>query len=200
MLRLRRAVLAGLLALAAPAFAAPAPAAAAPWALDRSHAHVMFRVSHLGFSDVHGQFREFEAEIDFDPEDVEAAQVSFRIRADSVETFWPARDRHVRSADFLDAEAHPEITFVSREVRLTSAETAEIVGDLTLRGVTREETVQATLNRIGPSPLDRSLPIAGFRVEGVIDRRDYGSTFGAPAIGALVPFLVEFEISPRRGG
>jgi len=177
-----------------------APVAAEPWTIDRDHAYVSFRASHLGFSDVLGLFREFEADIDFDPEAVEAASVAFRIAADSVETFHDRRDDHLRSEDFLDAANHPEIVFVSREVRLTSADTAEVVGDLTIRGVTHEETFAVTLNRIGPSPFDRELTIAGFRIEGEIDRRRYGSTFGAPAIGALVPIVMEFEASPARGG
>jgi polyisoprenoid-binding protein YceI len=189
-----------LAALALALLAPAAPAAAEPWTVDHDHAYVSFRASHLGFSDVLGRFRDFEAEIDFDPEDVEAASVTFRIAADSVETFHDRRDEHLRSEDFLDAANHPEIVFVSREVRLTSADTAEMVGDLTIRGVTHEETFEVRLNRIGASPFDRERIIAGFLVTGEIDRRRYGSTFGAPAIGAVVPVRVEFEASPASGG
>lgn len=173
------------------------PAAAEPYVLDKSHAHVTFSVSHLGFTDTQGVFREFDAEIDFDPEAMEQASVSFVIQAASVDTFWGPRDDHIRSGDFLNVAEHPEITFTSREVRPTSDVTAEVVGDVTLRGVTREEVFEVTLNRIGPSPFNADLTIAGFTVTGTLDRRDYGISYGAPAIGAEIPIRLELEASPR---
>ena len=186
-----------LLAAAALSAAAALPLAAEPYEIDKSHAHVMFSVDHLGFSAVHGQFREFDAEIDFDPENVEAAKVNFVIEAASVETFWDKRDAHIRGADFLDVENHPQITFVSKEVRLTSADTAEVVGDVTIRGVTNEETFQVRLNKIGPSPFNKSQTIAGFTIEGEIDRTKYGIGYGAPAIGTVLPVRLDLEASPK---
>ena len=186
--------------LAAAAFAlsalAAAPLAAAPWVLDKSHAAVTFSVSHLGFSLTQGQFREFDAEIDFDPDNMEAASVSVTIKAASVDTNWPARDKHIRAADFLDVENHEDITFVSKSVRLIDAETAEITGDVTIRGVTNEEVFSAKLLKIGPSPFKPDLTIAGFSIEGEIDRTNYGVKFGAPAIGAVIPVRIDIEISP----
>lgn len=169
-----------------------------PWKIDRSHTHVTFSVSHLGFSETQGVFRKFSADIDFDPDSVETASVDFTIQADSVDTFWPARDRHVKSKDFLDVENHPEIRFTSSAVRLVDAETATITGDLTIRGVTQEETFTAKMRKIAPSPLNPEQLVAGFRIEGEIDRRDYGVSYGAPAIGAIVPLRMEVEISPKE--
>lgn len=177
--------------------AAAAPAVAEPYVLDKSHAQVSFSVDHLGFSVVHGVFREFDAEIDFDPEAIEATKVSFTIDAASVDTFWPQRDEHIRSADFLDVESHPEITFVSKSVKLTSDETAEITGDVTIRGVTREETFAARLNKIGPSPFNPDVTVAGFSVSGELDRTAYGVDYAAPAVGGVIPIRLDFEMSPR---
>lgn len=176
---------------------AAAPLAAAPWTIDKSHASVTFSVDHLGFSLVSGQFREFEAEVDFDPENMEATTVGFTIAAASVDTNWDPRDKHIRGADFLNVEAHPEISFVSRSVAMTGPDTAEITGDVTIKGVTREEVFTATLRQIGPSPFKPELTIAGFMVEGEIDRTDYGVDYGAPAIGATLPIRVNFEMSPQ---
>lgn len=173
------------------------PAAAAPWAIDRSHATVAFSVDHLGFSLVQGVFRSFDAEIDFDPKNIETAKVSFTIDAASVDTFWEARDTHIKSADFLDAAAHPAITFVSKSVRRTGDDAAEVTGDVTIKGVTREETFSVTLRKIGPSPFNPSLIVAGFTVAGEIDRTDYGVAFGAPAIGTAMPVRIDLEISPK---
>ncbi|MEM9108361.1 MAG: YceI family protein, partial [Pseudomonadota bacterium] len=136
------------LALAAVlAVATPFTAAAEPYVLDKSHAHVKFEVGHLGFSTTHGQFRKFDADISFDSGNVEATKVTFTIDAASVDTLWDARDDHIRGADFLDVANHPEITFVSTKVAPTGTDTADITGDLTIRGVTQPITLQAKLNK-----------------------------------------------------
>ncbi|MEX2518240.1 MAG: YceI family protein [Paracoccaceae bacterium] len=174
-----------------------APLAAAPWTIDKSHTSVTFSIDHLGFSLVSGQFREFEAQVDFDPENMEAATVTFTIAAASVDTNWDPRDKHIRSADFLDAEAHPEISFVSKSAAMTGPDTAEVTGDVTIKGVTREEVFTATVRQIGPSPFNPDSTIAGFIVEGELDRTDYGVDYGAPAIGATIPIRVNIEMSPQ---
>lgn len=184
-------------AVAAAVILAASPLAAAPWKIDKSHTSVGFSVDHLGFSLVNGVFRDFDAKIDFDPENMESASVRFTIDAATVETFWEERDNHIRGADFLDVKTYPEITFVSRSVRLTGPNTAEVVGDVTIKDVTREETFVATLRRIGPSPFNPEQEIAGLEVAGEIDRTKYGIGFGAPAIGAQMPIRVIAEISPE---
>lgn len=191
------------LSAAASAFAAIAtfsatPLAAAPWAIDKSHTSVIFQVDHLGFSIVNGFFREFDATVDFDPENMETASVDFTIKADSVDTNWEARDKHIRSEDFLDVEAHPEIKFVSKTVRLTGENTADITGDITIKGETREATFKATLRQIGPSPFNPDLTVAGMIIEGEIDRTEFGVSFGAPAIGTTIPIRIDVEISPAE--
>ena len=185
------------LALAAVAgLALAGPAAAEPYLLDKSHAHVSFEVSHLGFSLTQGWFRVFDAEVDLDPENVEAAKVRFVIQADSVDTMWDARDKHIRSKDFLDVANHPEIVFVSTGVTKTGDETAEVTGELTIRGETREVTFEARLNKLGPSPFDPAKTVAGFTVSGEIDRTAFGINYAAPAVGAVVPIEVQMELSP----
>ena len=184
-------------ALAAPLFAAAAlPAAAEPYAIDPSHTSVTFSVDHLGFSVVHGRFSEFEAEIDFDPDAIEAASVAFTIKAATVDTGWGPRDEHVRGADFLDVEAYSDITFVSKSVKLISAERAEVTGDVTIKDVTNEEVFEVVLNKMGPSPFNPDQTIAGFTVTGTIDRTDYGIGYGAPAIGVEMPIRIDLEASP----
>lgn len=174
-----------------------APVVAAPWAIDKSHAHVNFSVDHLGFSVTQGQFRSFDAEIDFDPDNMETASVSFTIDAASIDTGWEKRDAHIKSADFLDVDNHAAITFVSKSVRLTGDNVAEVTGDVTIKGVTHEETFTATLRRLAPSPFNPDLTVAGFVVEGELDRTKYGIAYGAPAIGTIMPVRIDLEISPK---
>ena len=191
-MRLTALALTAALALGTPA------AIAAPYVLDKSHAHVTFTVDHLGFSTVHGQFRAFDAEIDFDPGRVEATKVSFTIDAASVDTFWEARDKHLRGADFFDVDNHPSITFVSTSVTPTGAETADVTGDLTILGITKPITLQAKLNKYGPSPFNPQQQIAGFTVTGTIDRTAFGMDYAAPAVGVEIPIQIELEMSPAK--
>lgn len=171
-------------------------AAAQPHLVDKSHSQITFMVDHLGFSAIHGQFREFDAQVDFNPDRVEEARVRFTIKADSVETFWPARDEHLRSPDFFNTEVYPEIMFESTAVVPTGSDTARIQGNLTMVGQTRPLSLEAKLNAMGPSPFNPGLTIAGFTVTGVIDRTDFGLDFAAPAVGAAVPIRIDLEISP----
>ncbi len=177
------------------AFTQPA-AAAQPWTIDKSHASITFQADHLGFSVVNGRFHDFNAEILFDPENLAATEIAVTIAAASVDTGWPDRDRHIRSRDFLDVESYPEITFVSTSVRGTGDATARITGDLTMIGQTREVTFEARLNRLAPSPFNPSQTIAGFVVEGVIERAQWGMTFGGAAFAAVAPVRIDLEMSP----
>ncbi len=184
------------LILAAAIATAPLAAHATAWTVDKSHTQITFSVGHLGFSDTNGIFRDFDAQITFDPEDIPATSVSFTVKADSIDTFWEARDNHIRTADFLNTAEHPDITFVSTSVTQTGDETADVTGDLTILGVTKSVTFAATLNQIGPNPFNPAVEVAGFKLTGEIDRTEFGMGFGAPAIGAVIPFTVDLEMSP----
>lgn len=174
-----------------------APALAEPYVLDKSHAHVAFSVNHLGFSTVQGQFRKFDAEIDFDPKAIEATKLRFVIDAASIDTGWEKRDAHIVSPDFLDAATHKEIVFQATKVVATGADTADITGDLTLKGVTKPVTFKAKLNKMGPSPFNPAQTIAGFEVTGEIDRTAFGVSFAAPAVGVVIPVRIDLEMSPK---
>lgn len=190
-MKLTTLLTAGALALA------PLSAIAAPWALDKSHTHISFTVNHLGFSNTFGTFRDFDAEIDFDPDNIEASSVSFSIDASSVDTFFAARDEHVRNTDFLNVGEHPSITFVSTSVAKTGDNTADLTGDLTILGTTQSVTFKAVMNNMGPNPFAPDVTVAGFEITGEVNRSDFGMGFGVPAIGEIVPVTISLEISPK---
>jgi len=177
---------------------APLAVSAAPWTIDPSHTTIGFSINHLGFSTTNGIFSDYSADIDFDPENIEASSVSLTIKAESINTFWAARDEHVRSPDFLNVAEHPEITFVSTGITKTGDNTADITGDLTIVGVTNSVTLNATMNKLGPNPFNPDATVAGFDLSGVIDRTDFGVGFGAPAIGAEMPVTISLEIAPAQ--
>ncbi|WP_424928425.1 YceI family protein [Amaricoccus tamworthensis] len=182
------------LAAAAAISVAPLPAFA-EWTLDKSHASIFFDVEHLGFSTVTGTFEEFDANITFDPEDLAATEVAVTIAADSVNTFFEARDEHVKNADFLDVANHPEITFVSTGIEMTGDNTAELTGDVTIKGTTNSETFDVVMNQVGENPFNPEQQVAGFTITGDIDRTDYGIDFGAPVIGAVLPVTINIELN-----
>ncbi len=191
-MRLTSVALAALTSLALPGIVS-----AEPYLIDKSHAFVTFTVDHLGFSTVHGQFLDFDVVIDLDPSNVEATRVRFSIKTASVETYSAARDGQLRSAAFFASDRYPEMVFTSTAVKPTGSDTAEVTGMLTIRDITREITLQTKLNRIGPSPFFPDITVAGFTITGVIDRTEWGMTFGAPAIGALISIQIDLEMSPK---
>ncbi|UJR78572.1 YceI family protein [Sandaracinus amylolyticus] len=110
------------------------------WTLDASHSSVGFSVRHMMITNVRGEFQKVSGEVVFDPSKPEASKVSATIDVASINTREEKRDGHLRSADFFDAEKHPSMTFESKRVR-RAGDGYEVVGDLTIRGTTREVTL-----------------------------------------------------------
>ncbi len=111
------------------------------------HAFIQFKIGHLGFSYIVGQFNNFDGSFFFDEANPAASKVAVTIKTDSVDTNYAERDKHLRSADFLEVDKYPEAKFVSKSVKLMGADKAKIVGDFTLRGVTKEIVIDAS--RVG---------------------------------------------------
>lgn len=190
--------LAAAFALSLSVVLAPAISFAAPWKIDKDHSHLTFTVDNLGFSLTQGQFRKFKADIDFDPENVETSSVSFVIDTNSVDTNSKGRDKSIRSKNYLDVKNHPEITFVSDTVRLIDDNTAEIKGEVTIRGETKEATFMAEMIRIAPNPFSKNTQLAGFAVTGVINRVEFGITYGAPAVGVDINVRLDLQLKEQK--
>jgi len=129
------------------------------------------------FTTVRGQFADFEGAVEFDSSDPAASSVNVVIRAASIDTGVSDRDDHLRSGDFFDVEKYPEISFRSKGVSGAIQEGGdfEVVGDLTIRGVTREVVLAATFDGTGTDPWGGSR--AGFTATTEIDRRDFDLTW-----------------------
>ena len=117
-----------------------------------AHASINFKASHLGFSWLLGRFDDFEGTFDFDPENPEASKVEVEIDTASVNSNHEARDKHLRSGDFLNVDAHPKATFKSTKVEVTGEKTAKITGDFTLNGVTKPLTLDVEYIGGGKDP------------------------------------------------
>jgi polyisoprenoid-binding protein YceI len=172
---------------------------AGTWEIDTIHSEVSFVVRHLVVSKVRGRFDRFGGTIVTD-EDLARSSVNVTIDASSVNTNEPTRDNHVRSADFLDVENFPNITFVSTAVRSESG-AYFVDGDLTIRGTTRPVTLDVELNGFINDPYGGTR--VGFSATAEVDRNDYGVSFNGPIPGTdnamvlsnRVNFTIEVEAS-----
>lgn len=147
------------------------------WTIDPTHSQIGFAVKHMMFAKVRGRFGSVEGEIVADPGSPGDATVEVRIDAASIDTNVEDRDEHLRSEDFLAVSSYPDITFRSTRVegRPFEDDSFRLVGDLTIRGTTREVTLEATHEGTGEDPWGNTR--AGFSAETTIDRRDFGLTW-----------------------
>jgi polyisoprenoid-binding protein YceI len=152
---------------------------AGTWKLDPAHSDVGFVVGHLVVSKVHGRFDAFSGTVVTD-EDLARSSVTVSIDAASVNTHLQVRDNQVRSADFLDAEHFPNITFASTAVRDQAGRYA-VEGDLTVRGTTRQVTLDLNVNGFSPDTFGATR--VSFSATTRIDRNDFGVSFNAPIPG-----------------
>jgi polyisoprenoid-binding protein YceI len=170
-------------------------AEATTWTIDPAHTQVGFEVKHMMFAKVRGQFDAPEGEVHLGADGaIEESSVEVAIDAASIDTGVEDRDKHLRSADFLDVENYPKLHFVSREVRSGGGDQLALVGDLTIRGKTREVELEVESTGRGTDPWGNER--AGFSASTTIDRRDFGLTWNQAleAGGVLVGHDVKIEI------
>ena len=161
--------------------------------IDATHTHVGFAISHMGFSETYGVFKNVSGTLTLDEKKPEESKVDITIHTDSLDTANDARDEHVKGKDFLDTANFPTMTFKSTKVDVTGKDAATVTGDLTLHGVTRPVSLIVKLNKAGPSPMDKSRQVAGFSAIGKLKRSDFGITTYVPAIGDEVTLTISTE-------
>ena len=183
-------------------------APAGEYIIDNTHAMVGFQVSHLGISKYTARFNEFNVILNLDPADISSSTVSATIEADSIDTGYPGdyvgthKNSGFKSWDedlalnpkWLDGKDHPTIRFSSRSVQETNGQ-LEIIGDLTLRGVTHPVTLLATVSGSAEAHPFRKVGTIGFSATGTFNRSEFGMTnlLGANLIGDEVTLLFEGE-------
>ncbi|MEQ9544630.1 MAG: YceI family protein [Marinobacter sp.] len=162
------------------------------YAFDTEGAHqfVTFKISHLGYSWLYGRFNDFDGQFVFDAENPENSSVEVTIDPSSVDSNHAERDKHLRSEDFLYVDEYPQATFKSKRVVLDDdGDEADIIGDLTLRGVTKEITLEAELVGHGDDPW------GGYRMGFAAETELKLSDFGIPMDLGKASETVEIEIS-----
>ncbi|HWH86729.1 MAG TPA: YceI family protein [Pseudomonas sp.] len=166
---------------------------AADYVVDKEgqHAFVDFKISHLGYSYITGSFKDIDGKFSFDAAKPEDSKIEFNVNTASVFTNHAERDKHIASADFLNASKFGKATFVSTSVKSTGANTADVTGDLTLLGVTKPVVVKATFLGEGKDPWGGYR--AGFEGTTTIKRSDFGKQKDLGPKSDVVELYVSFE-------
>lgn len=153
-------------------------AAATVWQIDPVHSLVEFGVKHMMFTTVKGRFTGVSGQIVTEGDDPVRGTVEVEIDAASVDTRDEKRDAHLRSGDFFDTEAFPALRFAGSRIEPLGGDTFRLVGDLTIRDVTKEIALDGTFNGRGANPWGQE--VAGYSAETTINRKDFGLTWSAP--------------------
>ncbi len=166
--------------------------AADVYEFDTTHTNIMWFASHFGFSDSMGQFMEYDGHFTIDEANPENSSVEITIQTDSIMTGLDKFDDHLKSEDFFAVEKHPVAFFKSTKVKRTGENTADVMGELTLLGITRPLTLQVKKNKIGKNPFNQK-QTAGFTAKTTIKRSEFGMDYALPGIPDEVDILIETE-------
>jgi polyisoprenoid-binding protein YceI len=142
------------------------------WTIDPAHAEIGFAVRHLMLSTVRGRFGTVNGTITVDENDPNTAKIDVTVDVTSVDTRQEMRDNHLRSPDFFDVANHPTMHFVSKRIEGDVTGTFKVIGDLTIRGTTKQVTLDVTFEGRAKDPWGNDR--AGFSATGKINRRDFG--------------------------
>ncbi|MGO2359482.1 MULTISPECIES: YceI family protein [Flavobacteriaceae] len=160
------------------------------WAIDPTHSEITFKVKHLMISNVKGEFRTFQANID--GEDFTNSTISANIDASSISTNNNDRDTHLKSPDFFEVEKYPVITFVSTSIKKVDDDEFKLVGDLTIKGTTKEITLDTEFGGFMKDPYGNEK--AGFSINGKLNRKDFGLNWNAALEAGGVMVANEIKI------
>lgn len=176
----------------------PKPGIQSVWEIDSKHSVVEFSVKHMMLTTVRGRFNDVRGTIRcLDESDPTKASVEAVIATASIDTGEPQRDAHLRSEEFLDVEHYPTISFQSRRIDRRDEHEFRVVGDLTIKDVTREVVLQTTYNGRGKNPWGQE--VAGFTAETSINRKDFGLKWnvalesGGLLVGDKLNVLLEIQ-------
>ncbi len=168
------------------------------WVADPAHSRIGFIVSHMVITEVEGKFDKFTVEVYSDKPDFSDARAIVTIDVNSINTGNAKRDNHLRSPDFFDAAKYPTIKFVSKKMQRVGKNRYKLIGDLTIRNVTKEVALDVEFRGIVRDPWGNTR--AGFKVSGEINRQDFGVSWnktldqGGLVVGNTVKFDIDLEL------
>jgi polyisoprenoid-binding protein YceI len=168
------------------------------WKIDPAHSQIQFSIRHMMISNVRGRFENFTGVVEFDEQDPNRSSVDIQIGAASINTREAQRDGHLKSPDFLNADKYPYLTFKSKRIEKTDATHGRVVGDLTIRDVTKPVVLDVEYSGQAKSPWGKTS--AGFSATTKINRKDWDLTWnqtletGGVLVGDEISVSIELEI------
>ncbi len=163
------------------------------YVLENTHGYITFSYSHLGFSRPQVGFNTFTVDLDLNAEDPSKSAVKVGIDANSIDSRVPEFDGHLKGDKFFATAANPAITFESTGIVMNSETTASITGNLTIKGITKPVTLEATLNKAAEHPM-RKVPALGLNATGKLLRSDWGLGEYVPMVGDEVNITISVEL------
>jgi polyisoprenoid-binding protein YceI len=169
------------------------------WNVDKMHSSVKFAVSHLVISEVDGSFKIFDGNMVATKEDFTDAKINFTVDVNSINTDNSNRDGHLKSDDFFNAEKYPNMTFVSTSFKKKTSSTYELIGDLTIRDVTKKVSFAVQYGGTTKDPYGNTK--AGFKATGTINRLEYGLKWntlteaGGTIVGSKIDLTINLEMA-----
>ncbi|WOA31265.1 YceI family protein [Alloalcanivorax xenomutans] len=179
------------LMLSSAALAADKPAGAYHFDTEGQHQFIMFKISHLGYSWLYGRFNDFDGAFTVDADNPENSTVEATIQTASLDSNHAERDKHLRSADFLDVSKYPTATFKSTGIEKTGDDSARITGDFTLHGVTKPVTLDAKLIGYGDDPWGGYR--MGLEASTTLKLADFGITTNLGPASETVEIIISVE-------
>jgi len=172
------------------------------WDVDKSHSKVGFSVAHLVIAEVEGKFNNFNGTIVTNGDNFEDAKIDFTIDVNSIDTDNDGRDKHLKSDDFFNAEKFPNITFKAKSMTKIGDKKYKLIGDFTMRDVTKEIALDVKFNGMTKDPWGNTK--AGFKITGEANRFDYGLKWnktvetGGLVVGDMVTLLINLELAKQK--
>lgn len=169
----------------------------ASYSVDKAHSEVGFTVRHMVFAKVHGQFKDWEAQLTYDEANPAKSSIRVDIATASIDTREPKRDDHLRSGDFFESERFPKMTFQSKRIDSNGSGRYKLIGDLTLHGATHEVALDVEETGRGKDPWGNQR--IGFSAKGTLNRSDFGLKWNQALEtgGLLVSDKVDVEIEAQ---
>lgn len=166
------------------------------WNLDKAHGAMNFSVNHMGLADITGNFKDFDVKVTTNKADLSDAVVEMTAAVSSINTGQDGRDKHLQGPDFFDAEKNPTITFKSTSFKKVKGNAYKVTGDLTMHGVTKTVTLDATYSGSKVHPYTKK-DVAGFTVTGQIKRTDFGIAKEMPndMLSDIIKLNASFEMT-----
>lgn len=168
------------------------------WTIDKAHSKVQFTVTHLVISEVTGHFKSYDGNITATKDDFSDAKIDFTVDIKSINTDNEQRDNHLKSDDFFNAEKFPQMTFKGKSMKSVGNNKYKLTGDLTIRDVTKEVTLDVVHNGTVKDPWGNTK--AGFKITGALNRFDYNlkwntlTELGGAVVGRTVNIVIDLQL------